>query len=126
MSALTVRGAAVLSLAATGCGKYSWGALSAQKAYKDANALYPGSDWKGAAAKYESALASDPSRIEIYFYLGTATTTCSRPATGEAENDRYIQKAIENYEKSGREGLQAGDEEAGAPVPRRGATVRRN
>lgn len=101
MSALTVGALLCLSLAATGCGKYSWGALSAQKAYKDANALYSGSDWKGAAAKYESALASDPSRTEIYFYLGNSYDNMFKAShMGEAENDSYIQKAIENYEKS--------------------------
>ena len=50
MSALTVVALLGLSLAATGCGKYSGGALTAQKSYKDANALYSGSDWKAAAA----------------------------------------------------------------------------
>ena len=101
MSALTVGALVCLSLAATGCGKYSWGALSAQKAYKDANALYSGSDWKGAAAKYEQALASDPSRTEIYFYLGNSYDNMFKAShMGEAENDGYIQKGIENYEKA--------------------------
>ena len=39
-SALTVAVVLGLSLAAAGCGKYSWGALKAQKDWKDANALY--------------------------------------------------------------------------------------
>jgi tetratricopeptide (TPR) repeat protein len=101
MSALTVTVMLGLSLAVTGCGKYSWGALTAQKNYKDANALYQGSDWKAAAAKYELAIASDPSRSEIYFYLGNSYDNMFKAShMGEAENDSYIQKAIANYEKS--------------------------
>jgi tetratricopeptide (TPR) repeat protein len=101
MSALTVVALLGLSLAATGCGKYSWGALTAQKSYKDANALYSGSDWKAAAAKYEQALASDPSRSEIYFYLGNCYDNLFKAShKGEAENDAYIQKAIDNYQKA--------------------------
>jgi outer membrane protein assembly factor BamD (BamD/ComL family) len=49
-----------LTVAVSGCGKYSWAALRAQKAYKEANQLYQGSQWKDAAEKYESAIASDP------------------------------------------------------------------
>jgi tetratricopeptide (TPR) repeat protein len=90
-----------LSLVAAGCGKYSWGALKAQKAYKEANTLYQGSDWKGAAQKYEEALASDPSRAEVYFYLGNCYDNLYKAShAGEPENDSYIQKAIEFYEKS--------------------------
>jgi len=101
MSALTVGALLCLSLAATGCGKYSWGALTAQKAYKDANALYSGSDWKAAAAKYEQALSSDPSRSEIYFYLGNSYDNMFKAShMGEAENDSYIHKAIDNYQKA--------------------------
>lgn len=101
MSALTIGGLLGLSLAVTGCGKYSWGALTAQKSYKDANALYQGSDWKAASAKYEAALASDPSRSEIYFYLGNSYDNMFKAShMGEPENDAYIQKAIANYEKA--------------------------
>ena len=50
----TVTAAAIvitLAVATAGCGRYSISALRAQKAYKDANELYKGSDWKDAAAK---------------------------------------------------------------------------
>jgi tetratricopeptide (TPR) repeat protein len=100
-SALAVAAVLGFSLAGTGCGKYSWSALTAQKAYKDANALYQGSDWKGASAKYEQALASDPSRSEIYFYLGNSYDNMYKSShAGEADNDANIQKAITNYEKA--------------------------
>lgn len=90
-----------VSVATAGCGKYSWGALKAQKDWKEANTLYQGSDWKAASVKYESALASDPSRAEIYFYLGNSYDNLYKPSrAGEAENDGYIQKAIQNYEQA--------------------------
>jgi tetratricopeptide (TPR) repeat protein len=100
-SAIAVAVVLGLSLVAAGCGKYSWGSLKAQKAYKEANALYQGSDWKGASQKYEEALASDPSRAEVYFYLGNCYDNLYKAShAGEPENDAYIQKAIEFYEKS--------------------------
>lgn len=100
-SAIAVAVVLGLSLAAAGCGKYSWGSLKAQKAYKEANSMYQGSNWKGAAEKYEEALASDPSRSEIYFYLGNCYDNLYKPSrAGEPENDALIQKAIEYYEKS--------------------------
>ena len=44
------------SLAATGCGKYSWSTLSAVKSFKDANVEYARKDWRRAAEKYEVAI----------------------------------------------------------------------
>ena len=94
-----------LTLTAAGCGKYSWGSLTAQKAWKDGGDFYRASDWKGAAEKFESALASDPSRVEIYFYLGNSYDNLYKAShAGEPENDAYIQKAIENYQKAAEHG----------------------
>jgi tetratricopeptide (TPR) repeat protein len=88
----------------TACGRYSVDALRAQKAYKEANDLYRASDWKGAAAKYEYVLEKDPSRAEVYFFLGNSYDNAYKPArAGEATNDSYIQKAIENYKKAATE-----------------------
>ncbi len=110
-----------LSLATAGCGKYSWSKLVAQKSYKDANALYGASDWKGAAAKYEEALKSDPEKFEIFFYLGNSYDNMFKVSRlGEPENDANIHKAISLLREVGRAGPQTGDEEAGAPVPRLG------
>jgi Putative Zn-dependent protease, contains TPR repeats len=90
-----------LSLAAAGCGKYSFGALKAQKAYKEANDLYKAQDWKAAAAKYEYALQSDPNKSEIYFFLGNSYDNMFKVSRlGEPENDANIHKAIANYEKA--------------------------
>jgi tetratricopeptide (TPR) repeat protein len=90
-----------VGVGAAGCGKYSLSSLRAQKAYKEANELYKGSDWKDAAAKYEYVLQQDPSRNEVYFYLANSYDNAYRPSrAGEPENDAMIQKAIENYRKA--------------------------
>ena len=100
----TVTAAAVViavGIGAAGCGRYSVSALKAQKAYKDANEKYKGSDWKEAAAKYEYVLQQDPSRIEVYFFLGNSYDNAYKPSrAGEPENDALIQKAIANYQKA--------------------------
>lgn len=90
-----------VGLGSAACGRYSLTALKAQKAYKDANDLYRGSDWKGAAERYEYVLSLDPSRTEVYFFLGNSYDNAYKPArAGEAQNDAYITKAIENYRKA--------------------------
>ena len=94
----TVTAAAIvitLGVATAGCGRYSISALRAQKAYKDANELYKGSDWKDAAEKYEYVLQQDPSRSEVYFFLANSYDNAYKPSrAGEPENDALIQKAI--------------------------------
>jgi tetratricopeptide (TPR) repeat protein len=93
--------AVTVAIGTAGCGRYSWSALKAQKAYKDANELYKGSDWKDAAAKYEYVLQQDPSRTEVYFFLANSYDNAYKPSrAGEADNDALIQKAIENYQKA--------------------------
>ena len=90
-----------VGLGSAACGRYSLTALKAQKAYKDANDLYRGSDWKGAAEGYEYVLSLDPSRSEVYFFLGNSYDNAYKPArAGEAQNDAYMTKAIENYRKA--------------------------
>jgi tetratricopeptide (TPR) repeat protein len=101
---------AAFSLAAAGCGKYSYSNLKAMKAFKDGNALYGAQDWKNAAAKYEEAIAQNPdlsapapdgSGVSPYFFLANSYDNLYKPSrAGEAENDAYMQKAIENYKKS--------------------------
>ncbi len=90
-----------MSLAATGCGKYSFSALKAQKAYKEGNDRYRAQDWKAAADKYEYALQADPNKSEIFFYLGNSYDNLYKVSrAGEPENDSYIQRAILNYQKA--------------------------
>lgn len=90
-----------VGLGSAACGRYSFTALKAQKAYKDANTLYKGSNWKEAAEKYEYVLQLDPSRYEVYFYLGNSYDNAYKPArAGEPANDALLTKAVENYRKS--------------------------
>ena len=96
-----------LSMASTGCGKYSWNTLSAVKSFKDGNAEYARKDWKRAAEKYEEVVAREaaieqiPQLATAYFFLGNSYDQLYKPAKqGDATNDAYIQKAIENYRKA--------------------------
>ena len=98
-----------LSVAVTGCGKYSWSALKAQKAYKDGNAAYTAQDWRKAAENYEYALQQDPSRKEIHFYLANSYDNRFKPSRmGEADNDALMQKAIEHYTIASKEAPEPG------------------
>ena len=96
-----------LSVAASGCGRYSWGTLSAVKGFKDANTLYGQKDWKKAAEKYEevvtheAAFANYPQLNTSYFFLGNSYDQLYKPAKqGDPANDALIEKAIENYRKA--------------------------
>ena len=96
-----------LSMAAAGCGKYSWGTLSAVKNFKDGNLLYAQKEWKKAAEKYEAVVTHEdafeklPQLATAYFFLGNSYDQLYKPTkTGDPTNDAYIQKAIENYRKA--------------------------
>jgi tetratricopeptide (TPR) repeat protein len=88
-----------LSLVVTGCGQV--GALKAKMAFKDANTLYGGQDYRAAAAKYEEAITADPDLTAAYFFLGNSYDNLYRPARrGEAANDELLTKAVDNYKKA--------------------------
>ena len=94
-------------VASTGCGRYSLSSLKAAKAFKDANAAYQVKEWKRAADRYEavvqneSALRISPGFNIAFFFLGNSYDQLYKPAKqGDAQNDQYIQKAIENYRKA--------------------------
>ncbi len=75
------------------------------KAFKDANVAYQAQDWKKAVARYEDAIQANPDLnaggVTPYFFLANSYDNLYKPArAGEAENDGYIQKAIENYKIS--------------------------
>jgi len=96
-----------LGIATAGCGKYSWGTLSAVKSFKDGNLLYAQKEWKKAADKYEAVVAHEdsfdklPQLATAYFFLGNSYDQLYKPAKqGDANNDAYIQKAIANYRKA--------------------------
>ncbi len=96
-----------LSMAAAGCGKYSVGTLKAIKSFKDGNLAYGQKDWKKAVERYEEvvqhpdAFATYPQLATAYFFLGNSYDQLYKPAKqGDATNDGYIQKAIDNYRKA--------------------------
>lgn len=85
-----------LGVLVAGCGQVN--AVRAQKAFKDANKLYAGSDWKLAAAKYEEAIQLNPENAYSYFFLANCLDNLYRPTrAGEPENDALLTKAIDNY-----------------------------
>jgi tetratricopeptide (TPR) repeat protein len=88
-----------LSLVVTGCGQV--GVLQAKMAFRDANTLYSGQDYRAAAAKYEEAIAADPNLTAAYFFLGNSYDNLYRPARrGEPANDELLTKAVDNYKKA--------------------------
>lgn len=88
-----------LSLVVTGCNQVSM--LQARLAFREANGLYQGQEWKEAAEKYEEVIASnptDPQLLTAYFFLGNSYDSLYRPGrTNDAANDALLNKAIENY-----------------------------
>jgi tetratricopeptide (TPR) repeat protein len=83
---------------AGGCGQI--GKIKAKMAVKKANPAYTAQDYKVAAEHYEVALTADPSMSDLYFFLGNSYDNLYRPAKkGDATNDSYLIKAVENYKK---------------------------
>ena len=99
---------AALGLAAAGCSQIN--SLKATMAFKDANQLYRGQDFRAAVAKYHEAIdlcrgsepdCTDPRLNPAYFFLGNSYDNQYRPARrGEPANDELLTKAIENYKKA--------------------------
>jgi tetratricopeptide (TPR) repeat protein len=94
--------AIIAAVALSACGQY--GNLQARKAFKDANGLYQAQNYREAATKYEEAITAapdSPEAITAYFFLGNSYDNLYKPARkGEAENDKNLTKAIENYKIS--------------------------
>src|SRR5262245_47120556 len=94
-----------LSVALAGCSQI--GQIKAMKAFKDGNKLYASNDFRGAANKYEEAVAADPtgelnscgtSPGCVYFFLANSYDNLYRPARkGEPNNDANLTKAVANY-----------------------------
>jgi Flp pilus assembly protein TadD len=90
---------AAFSLVVAGCSGI--GVLKARKAFKEANVLYQQQDYKRAADQYEVVVQNDPNLTTAYFYLANSYDNLYKPSRkGEAANDEYLKKAIENYRKS--------------------------
>ena len=103
-AAILVCGTALLS---AGCGRYSISSLKAAKAFKDGNAAYQLKEWKKAAERYEVVVQNDSARQTspgfniAFFFLGNSYDQLYKPAKqGDPQNDQYIHKAIENYQKA--------------------------
>lgn len=91
---------------AGGCGQV--GKIKAKMAVKKGNPAYTAQDYRTAAGYYEEALKQDPSMTDLYFFLGNSYDNMYRPAKkGDATNDSYLTKAVENYKK--------GSEQAATP-----------
>ncbi|HZL94903.1 MAG TPA: tetratricopeptide repeat protein, partial [Vicinamibacterales bacterium] len=99
---------AALGLAAAGCGQIN--NLKATMAFKDANQLYRGQDFRAAVTKYSETIelckgsgpdCTDAKLNPAYFFLGNSYDNQYRPARrGEPANDALLTKAIENYKKA--------------------------
>jgi tetratricopeptide (TPR) repeat protein len=91
--------AIIAAVALSACTQF--GNLQAKKAFKDANTQYQAQNYHEAATKYEEAIAAAPDSdeaITAYFFLGNSYDNLYKPARkGEAENDAFLTKAIENY-----------------------------
>lgn len=89
---------AVFAVGASACGKYSIGSIRSLKAFKDGLTLYEKGDYRGAIPHFEKSIGFNPEFGFSYFFLGNSYDSLYRPARkGEAENDSYLPKAVENY-----------------------------
>ena len=94
----TVALVAALAAAQAGCSQV--GVLKARMALRDAVKYYQRQDYKQAAQKYEEAIQADPTLGDAYFYLGNSYDNLYKPSRkGEADNDKLLEKAVENYKK---------------------------
>ena len=90
-----------LGLATAGCGKYSINNIRSLMAFRDGTELYKASNYKAAAEAYEQSIQYNPEFGFSYFYLGNSYDKQFKPARkGEADNDAFLPKAVENYRKA--------------------------
>jgi tetratricopeptide (TPR) repeat protein len=72
--------------------------LQAMKRFKEANILYQRQDYQNARVAYEEVVAENPEMTVAYFYLANSYDNLYKPSRrGEAENDLYLERAVENY-----------------------------
>ena len=87
------------ALSLLACGQV--GKLQGKKAFKEANTFYQKQEYAKAAERYEQAIVADPELSVAYFYLGNSYDNLYKPSRkGEAQNDEYLNKAIDNYKKA--------------------------
>ena len=89
----------LVAVASTGCSQYKM--LQGKRALKAGNQAYKAQDYKSASEEYEQALRNDPELSDAYFYLGNSYEQQYKPSRrGDRENDGFLEKAIDNYQKS--------------------------
>ncbi len=93
------------------CGRYSINNLRSVKAFKDGTEAYKKSAFPEAAKHFEESIQYNGDQGIVYFYLANSYDQMFKPShKGEPENDGYMLKAVENYQK-------AIDKLSGAPSP---------
>lgn len=84
-----------------GCGRYSINNLRSVKAFKDGTEAYKKSAFAEAAKHFEESIQYNGDQGIVYFYLANSYDQMFKPShKGEPENDGYMQKAVENYQKA--------------------------
>jgi len=85
-----------------GCAKV--GEIQSKKAFKAANAAYQQQDYKKATDFYEQTIAAAPDTAtahQAYFFLGNSLDNQYKPSKkGEAANDAFLTRAVDNYQKA--------------------------
>ena len=90
-----------VSLAAAGCGRYSISNIRSLKAFQEGTEAYQRKNFEGAAEAYQRAIDHNPENGFAYFFLGNSFDNLFKPARkGDADNDAYLTKAIDNYRKA--------------------------
>lgn len=94
--AVSAVAAMVLAVSLSGCDRLA--TIQARRAFKEANTFYQAQDYKAAAQRYEDTLKSDPTMTTAYFFLGNSYDQQFKAIRkGEAVNDGFLTKAVENY-----------------------------
>ena len=84
------------------CGRYSLDCAEGPEGLQGGQRPLPGLRLEGCGRQVRiRPRRRIPSRAEVYFFLGNSYDNAYKPArAGEAVNDSYMQKAIENYRKA--------------------------
>jgi tetratricopeptide (TPR) repeat protein len=81
-------------LAGTACSQ-----VQAKARFKDGNKAYKDEDFKKAIVAYRKAVDLKPDFAEAWFYLGSSHQALYRPGKEGAENQAFLDQAIEAYKK---------------------------